>query len=315
MYANRVSIIIPYTRTDLIEATLTKLTQQTYPANLTEIIVVGQQSSSLTPIWPVKVVETVTRLHPGAGRNAGAHVATGEFLLFLDDDCEPASDWVEQNVCELQRSEVGAVGGQVTGKSKAFFAQCVDFSSFAFCQTNTRMEIQICSASMGVRHKTYMEAHGFNETLRTCEDINFCYRLLKLGYKTIYQPAIKVLHNHRRNSFSILMRYNYFFGRVSGLYIKLLYPGMTKRNQILIKLHHPLLYACMLLPISLGITTIIIKTNIREYPRILLYAPFIFLSKIAFHTGVLCWIIRGPHKNLVETSSPERAAITYVNQS
>jgi len=315
MYANRVSVIIPYTRTDLIEATLTQLMRQSYPASLTEIIVVGQHSSSLTHRWTVKAVETVTRLYPGAGRNMGARIATGEYLLFLDDDCEPAFDWVEQNIRELQRSDVGAVGGQVAGKSKAFFAQCVDFSSFAFCQTNKRRELQICSASMGVRRETYIEVQGFNETLRTCEDIDLCYRLLKLGYKTVYQPAIKVLHNHRRHSFSILMRYSYFFGRVSGLYIKLLYPDMTKRNQILITLHHPLLYALMLLPISLGITTIIVKTTVREYPRVLLYTPFIFLSKLAFHTGVLCWIIRGPQKNLVEAKAPGGAAVAHVNQS
>ena len=301
MYAKQVSIIIPYTRADLIEVVLTKLMQQTYPASLTEIIIVGQQSSALAHQWPVKVVDTVTRLYPGAGRNIGAQVATGEYLLFLDDDCEPALDWVEQNVRELQRPDVGAVGGQIAGKSTAFFARCVDFSSFAFCQINKRMEIQLCSASMGVRREIYMQTQGFNETLRTCEDIDFCYRLIKLGYKTIYQPAIKVLHNHRRNSFSVLMHYNYFFGRVSGLYIKLLHPGMTRRNQILTALHSPLLYAFMILPISLGITTIIVQTNIREYPQVLLYAPFIFLSKLAFHTGVLFWILRGPHQHLPTT--------------
>lgn len=298
MYTAYVSIIIPYTRIDLIETILSKLTQQTYPAKLTEIIVVGEHSNQLTRKWPITTVETTTRLYPGAARNIGAQVAIGAYLLFLDDDCEPAFDWIEQNVLELQRPEVGAVGGQITGKSKAFFARCVDFSSFAFCQVNKRMEIQVCSASMGVKHEAYTKVQGFNETLRTCEDIDLCYRLTKLGYQTIYQPAIKVLHNHGRNNFTVLMRYSYFFGRVSGLYIKLLHPGMTKRNQILTSLHHPLLYALMLFPISLGITLIIIKTNFREYPWILLYAPFIFLSKLVFHAGVLLWIIRGPYKAL-----------------
>ncbi len=292
-----VSIIIPFTRSDLIEAVLARLLQQNYPTELTEIIAVGEQSDTLTWRWAVTAIKTPTRLYPGAARNIGAQVATGEYLLFLDDDCEPAFDWIEQNVRELQSAEVGAVGGQIAGKSRAFFAQCVDFSSFAFCQINKRMEIQICSASMGVKRQAFMEAQGFNETLRTCEDIDFCYRLMKLGYKTIYQPSIKVLHNHGRSSFFVFIRYNYFFGRMSGLYIKLLHPGMTKRNQILAALHHPLLYALMLFPIAFGITLIIVKTTIREYPRVLLYAPFIFLAKLVFHIGVLLWIIKGPDKD------------------
>ena len=297
-----VSIIIPYTRSDLIEAILARLIQQSYPAKLSEIIVVGEHSDMLACKWPIIAIKTKTRVYPGEARNIGAQIATGTYLLFLDDDCEPAFDWIEQNVRELQHPEVGAVGGKISGKSKAFFAQCVDFSSFAFCQINKRMEIQICSASMGVKRQAFIEAQGFNETLRTCEDIDFCYRLVKLGYKTVYQPSIKVLHNHGRNSFFAFMRYNYFFGRASGLYIKLLHPGMTKRNQILIALQHPLLYSLMLFPISLGITTIIVKTTIQEYPRVLLYTPFIFLSKLVFHIGVLLWIIKGPHKDCTQNT-------------
>jgi GT2 family glycosyltransferase len=299
MYTDQVSIIIPYTRADLVEILLSRLMQQTYPAQLVEIILVGHNSSSLAAHWPIKAIETTQALFPGEGRNVGARIATGTYLLFIDDDCEPAFDWIEQNVRELQRNDVGAVGGQIAGKSQAFFAQCVDFSSFAFCQINKKMEIQICSASMGVKRQVFEEVHGFDETLRTCEDIDFCYRLTNLGYKTIYQPAIKVQHDHRRNTFSTLMRYNYFFGRVSGLYVKLRYPGKTRRNQIIAKLHHPFLYALMILPISLGITTIIVRTNIEEYPRVLFYAPFIFLSKVAFHLGTLRWIIEGPPKKLV----------------
>jgi GT2 family glycosyltransferase len=299
MYSDTASIIIPYTRADLIETLLSKLTQQTYPRELTEIIIVGQHTTFLAEHWPVKTIETTHAFFPGQGRNIGAHRATGTYLLFIDDDCEPAPDWIEQNVRELQKADVGAVGGQIASKSKRFFAQCVDFSSFAFCQINRKMEIQICSASMGVKRKAFVEAQGFDEHLRTCEDIDFCYRLTNLGYKTIYQPAIKVRHNHRRNTFVTLMRYNYFFGRVSGLHVKLRYPGKTRRNQIIAKFHNPFLYALMILPISLGITAIIVRTNIQEYPRVLLYTPFIFLAKIAFHVGTLHWIIDGPPKNLV----------------
>jgi GT2 family glycosyltransferase len=294
MYTDQVSIIIPYTRTDLIETLLSKLMQQTYPRELTEIIVVGQHDAFLAERWPIKTIETTHAFFPGQGRNIGASRATGTYLLFIDDDCEPAPDWIEQNVRELHRTGVGAVGGQIAGKSKRFFAQCVDFSSFAFCQTNRKREIQICSASMGVTRQAFVEAQGFDKHLRTCEDTDFCYRLTNLGYKTIYQPAIKVLHNHRRTTFATLIRYNYFFGRVSGLHVKMRYPGKTRRNEIIAKCHNPFLYALMLLPISLGITAIIVRTNIQEHPRVLLYAPFIFLAKVAFHVGTLHWIINGP---------------------
>jgi GT2 family glycosyltransferase len=290
----RVSVIIPFSKPDVAKTALEKLTHQSYPAELIEIILVGPGSSKLTPSGSIKAIETWPIYYPGEARNIGARAATGEYFLFLDDDCEPAADWIEQSLRELEDPQIGAVGGQIAGKSKKFFAQCVDFSSFAFSQVNKRMETAICSASLGVRRKAFEDALGFNEELRSGEDIDFCYRLLKMGYKTVYQPAIKVLHNHRRTKFSTLMRYSYFYGRVKGLYVKLRHRDMSKRNQILTMLHHPLAYLLMIIPISLGITATIVRLNVREYPRVMLYAPFIFLSKVAYHVGIWQWILNGP---------------------
>lgn len=288
-----VSVIIPYSKPDLAEVVLAKLMHQTYPAEMTEILLVGPKSSALASRWPIRAIETKPIYYPGEARNIGAADAAGEYFLFLDDDCEPAPDWIEQNVRELEKPEVGAVGGQIAGKSKAFFAQCVDFSRFGFCQVNKPSEGAVCSASLGIKRKAFEEARGFNEILRSEEDMDFCYRLVKMGYKTVYQPLIKVLHDHRRNSFAVLMRYSYFYGRVSGLYVKRLYPEMSKRNSILTRIQSPFLYLFMMLPVSLGATLNIVRVNVREYPRVLLCAPFIFLSKVASHIGIWQWLVQG----------------------
>lgn len=288
-----VSVIIPYSKPDVALVTIEKLTQQTYPREQTEILVVGPQSTELAQKWPVMPIETLPIYYPGEARNIGARAAQGRYLLFLDDDCEPAPDWIEQSVCELENAGVGAVGGQIAGKSSAFFARCVDFSSFAFSQVNRRMETPVCSASMGVTREAYEKAQGFSEELRSGEDIDFCYRLMKMGYKTIYQPKVKVLHNHRRNDFATLMRYSYFYGRVKGLYVKLRHKDMSKRNLILTMIQNPIVYFCMIIPVSLGITSTIVRLNVREFPQVLVYAPFIFLSKVAYHLGIWQWIVKG----------------------
>src|SRR6266567_2406023 len=148
MYTSWVSVIIPFSKPDVAEVALEKLVHQTYPADLTEIIVVGPDSSVLAKRWPIKAIETHPIYYPGEARNIGAAEATGDYFLFIDDDCEPAHDWIEQNIRELKQPQIGAVGGQIAGKSNAFFAQCVDFSSFAFSQVNRRMETPVCSASL-----------------------------------------------------------------------------------------------------------------------------------------------------------------------
>lgn len=300
----RVSVIIPLSKLDVVEATLDLLVQQTYPGESTEILVVGARSGQLAGRWPITAVETAPLYFPGQARNLGAAAATGEYLLFIDDDCEPAPDWIEQNVAALHQPGVGAVGGQIAGKSKAFFAQCVDFSSFAFYQSSQPRETHVCSASLGVRRQVFEDVGGFNAQLRSGEDIDFCYRLMGMGYKTVYQPAVKVRHNHGRTDFMTLMRYSYFYGRVKGLFVKVRHQRMSRRNRALAMLRRPLPYFAMIIPISLSITALIIRVNVREYPRVLLYAPFVFLAKVAYHVGIWQCLRKGTPT--FDTAGPKR---------
>ncbi|HEU5228612.1 MAG TPA: glycosyltransferase [Ktedonobacteraceae bacterium] len=288
-----VSVIIPFSRPLLAKAVLEELVRQTYPAELTEILLVGANSKSLAELYPIKAIETPPIYYPGVARNIGARSAAGRYLLFLDDDCEPAPDWIEQNVRLLEGTDFGAVGGQISGKSRAFFARCVDFSRFGFSQSNKAAITWVCSASLGVKRTVFEQVQGFNEELRSEEDIDFCYRLMRAGYKTAYQPAIKVRHDHRRTSFIAMVRYSYFYGRVSGLYVKRLYTKMSFRNAMLTSIQNPLLYPLMIVPVSLGATLNIVRLNIREYPAVMLYAPFIFLSKAATNVGIWLWLLCG----------------------
>lgn len=308
----RVSVIIPYSKPNLVEATLEGLAQQTFPTDQTEILVVGSGSASLADRWPIRAVESSPIFFPGVARNLGARVAEGEYLLCLDDDCEPAPDWIEQNLRELAVSGVGAVGAQIAGKSSAFFGRCVDFSSFAFYQSGRRAEMPVCSASLAMTRSAFEAVGGFNEELRSGEDVDFCYRLMRLGYTTVYQPAVKVKHNHGRTTFGALVRYSYFYGRVKGLYVKRRYHEMSIRNRILTVVQQPALYLCMIAPISAGITAIIVRRNAREHPAIFLYAPFIFLAKVAYHLGIWQWIRQGPPAAAAARTPPNAPAIYHV---
>lgn len=288
-----ISIIIPCSRLEQVSSALEQLMRQTYPSELVEILLVGFGCASLADHYPIKAVETAPLYYPGEARNIGARAATGDYFLFLDDDCEPSADWVEQNVRALAAPDVGAVGGRIAGKSRKFFARCVDFARFGFAQTRgAARETWICSASLGIRRQVFVTVGGFNEKLRSEEDIDFCFRLWASGYKTFYQPAITVLHNHRRTTFKELLRYSYFYGRASGLYVKRRYPQISWRNKLLTAIQHPWLYPLLILPVSLGAMLNLVRHNVREYPVIMVYAPFILLSKLASHIGIWLWLLQ-----------------------
>ncbi|MCD4690125.1 glycosyltransferase [bacterium] len=102
-----VSVVIPtYGKCDLLEQTIESLRIQTYPSHRLEIIIVDDHSTdrtvhylaSLAVPQQLVVVRHGNNRGRAAARNSGIHAATGDLIVFVDDDmrCEP--DLVERHV-------------------------------------------------------------------------------------------------------------------------------------------------------------------------------------------------------------------------
>ncbi|HZR43494.1 MAG TPA: glycosyltransferase, partial [Ktedonobacteraceae bacterium] len=285
-----VSVIIPASRLKKANQTLAALKAQSYRGRF-ETIVVGPPARALASCWPIIAVPTGPVCEPGKARNLGATQAKGEILLFLDDDVIVAEDWVEKNVCVLQQPNVGVVGARIVGKSHAFFARCIDFTNYGHYQHRHPFDGPVASSSMGIARTIFHEVGGFNETLCSGEDIDLCYRVQKQGYRSVYRPDILVIHDHQRTTFSKLLRYNYGHGLAGGLKTKIQHRDSTLKNRLLCSLRFPLLFLPFLPAIALLATLHIVVLNIGDNKRVLLYAPFIFLGKLAYELGVFVSIL------------------------
>lgn len=279
------SIIVPVSRLELASQTLASLNCQRYAGQF-EIIVAGAIADELAQHWSVIPVQTELMHEPGKIRNIGAAHATGEILLFLDDDCTVAEDWIERNVRALQQSRIGVVGACIRGTSCAFFARCLDFTNFGYYQHRRTVDGPVASASMGVWRAVFYAAGGFDEVMRSGEDMDLCYRVQKQGYRTSYQPEIVIAHNHQRNTLRKLLRYNYTHGFAGGLTTKLRYQDIGLKNRLLASVRFPGLFILLLPLIALLATARIVTINIGASPSVLLYAPFIFLGKLAYEFGI-----------------------------
>ena len=86
----RISVIIPtYGRPTLLEETLHSVQSQTYPA--AEVIIVDDHSPEPVTIPDelragIRMLRHLRNQGPGAARNTGAAHATGDWVVFLDDD-------------------------------------------------------------------------------------------------------------------------------------------------------------------------------------------------------------------------------------
>jgi hypothetical protein len=280
-----VSIIIPVSRR--VESVLYALSKQQY-AGKCETIIVGPSVEAIARRWPaVRAVNTTQLEKPGKARNLGARHARGDILLFLDDDIVVAEDWIAQNVHALQQPNVGIVGARVIGKSDTFFARCVDYTNFGYYQSRHQHNGPVASASMGVHKELFQRVEGFDQTLGSGEDIDFCYRMQKQGKYTCYQPEITVMHDHRHCTLGALLRYNYAHGLVGGLTTKIRHRYSGLKNMLLYHARFPPLFFVLLPVIAVIATLHIVMINIREQKRVLLYLPFILLGKLAYEYGIL----------------------------
>ena len=115
------SVIVPaYNRPDTIMRCLESLARHSFPSDRFEVIVVDDGSqqplrapATLTPGGTRVVLVRQANTGPAGARNRGLAEARGEFVAFIDDDCQADARWLETLIAALQSRPGAAVGGTV----------------------------------------------------------------------------------------------------------------------------------------------------------------------------------------------------------
>jgi len=111
-----VSIVIPTRdRPEMLEATLRTIDAQTYPA--IEVIVVNDAGADIGAVVArhprAQLLVTPEQRGPSAARNVGLARASGEYVLFFDDDDEMFPEHVEALVEAGERAQLDVIYGQM----------------------------------------------------------------------------------------------------------------------------------------------------------------------------------------------------------
>lgn len=197
----KISVIIPtYDRGGLLQKCLQSLFAQTYPQSKFEILVCDDGSTDETQ----KIVENLAKEYknlrflkqkrqgPATARNLGVKNAQGEIIAFIDDDCRPAHDWLENlNQAFEKHPETQGVEGKT-------IPDCLTSDLFTYQLLNdTGGKYWTCN--IAYKKVALVKVGGFDEEFRFshCEDIDLAYRILKMG-KIIFTPEVIVIHPTKR---------------------------------------------------------------------------------------------------------------------
>jgi GT2 family glycosyltransferase len=160
----------------------------------------------------IKLVKTINK-NLAASRNVGLPHCTGDIIAMTDDDAEVFPDWVTQmKRLHAEHPEAGAVGGPVIGAdSDSFISRLADQVTF-----NSPASAQYVRTLPGVnisyKHNAVEEVGPQDETLFRGEDVDYNWRVKRLGYEIYYDPSVRVLHHHRP-SLRTFLNQHYMYGR------------------------------------------------------------------------------------------------------
>ncbi|MAG58856.1 MAG: glycosyltransferase [Planctomycetes bacterium] len=161
------------------------------------------------------LLRVVTEETPGSysARNAGLTAARGRLVLFTDADCRPAPSWMSSMVVELRDDLVLMVGGEVVAdpEQRSLVAR-YSAREEVLSQSHTLRHPRgpfIQTANLGVRLADARAVDGFDATLFSGGDADFCWRLRRLrpaGALRLVGAAI-VQHVHRETLWDLYRQY------------------------------------------------------------------------------------------------------------
>ena len=199
-----VSVIVPHLDDyDNLDACLTLLGEQSFPSDRTEIIVADNGSSrGLEAVRALvgargRVIEVEER-GAGPARNAGVRASRGEALAFIDSDCRPDGRWLEEGLAGLCAADF--VGGRVDVlvEDPCRMTAVETFESvFAFQNEHyVKNRKFTVTASMFVPRSVFDAVGQFENGVP--EDIDWCRRARRKGYRIGFAPRSIVGHPARR---------------------------------------------------------------------------------------------------------------------
>jgi GT2 family glycosyltransferase len=209
------------------------LEKQQYPPDAFEIIVVSDGSSDGTDAF-LKTHRSSRRLRwfsqknlgPAAARNAGVDKATGEFIVFIDDDVVPEVGLLAEHMRahgEANR-EVAALGPLLTPEDFAMAPWVRWEQEMLMKQYSALLRgewqpswRQFYTGNASLKRAHILAAGGFNESFRRAEDVDLACRLAARGVDFVFTMKAAGMHYADR-SYRSWLDAAYAYGRNDAIF-------------------------------------------------------------------------------------------------
>ena len=180
------------------------------------------------PHSDIEVLRHAQSKGPAAARNTGLAACKTGFVAFLDSDVVPRRGWLEVLLGHFCDPTVALVAPRIVGLAQTDHlvaryeavrssldlgqreAPVIPYTSVSY----------VPSAAIICRTSKLREIGGFDETLRSGEDVDLCWRLVEAGARLRYEPIAQVGHDHRTQLRDWIARKAFYGGSAAPLSVR-----------------------------------------------------------------------------------------------
>lgn len=225
-------VILTKDRQEMLAQCLSSLRRNLDPAYETIVVDNASQDGTVEMLKNFKdiiLVKNPKNLGVAAGRNLGVQKAKGNFIIFLDDDTfvKESNPFCQMIDFMKANKKVAVVGpkiiypdGQVQESARLFptlpaliwrgtflhkiFPDVSFYHDYVLKNVahNEIKEVDWVMGACQVIRRNIFDKIGFLDEgyFFGYEDIDFCFRVNKAGFKVIYYPFVEIVHYYQRES-------------------------------------------------------------------------------------------------------------------
>ncbi len=241
-------------RPDQLRECLASIAAETAAGRETIVVDNGPDPATKAVVAAQPAVRYVAEPRPGLSRarNAGVAAASGDVVVFVDDDVRPEPGWVDPLLRAFDADDIDVVCGLVLpdafdSDAQIGFEHDLGFGGMGFLPLIFDEEFRAgrdedfrtylrhgrgtaemgASANLAVRRRRVIELGGFDVRIGPgaaggCGDVReYWHRVLSAGGRIAYEPLSIVRHQHRRD-FDALRRHasDYAFGATVANFVQ-----------------------------------------------------------------------------------------------